>query len=111
LEIGKSLFIKVNVQFEGEESVRLTAHSMEPLDDVAAQTAAGLQVFMEDPGPVSALRERLGREARGRGKVVVIAKLDPVTEVPIALPGSYAISTAMIQDLRRTPGITDVREM
>ncbi len=111
LEVGNSLFIKAGVNFEGEESVRLTLQALEPLDKVAAQTAAGLQVFIDTADPVPYLRETLSNEKPGRGKVILIARLNPMTEVPVVLPGGYAISQGMMQELRSMPGIVDVREL
>ncbi len=111
IEVGRSLLVRASVQIEGEEGARLTVHSLEDLDAVAAQTAAGLQVFIDSEDSVPVLSETLKKGNRGRGKVVVIAKLDPATEVPVSLPGGYAITRTMMEELRKTPGIVEVREI
>ena len=114
LETGTSLAIKATAQFEGE-AVRLTAHQMEPLERLAARSAAGLKVFLDTPDGLASLRSALnGRNVAGRrsgGLVKVISRLDAVTEVEIDLPGRYAISPEIMQAVKAIPGIAEVREL
>src|SRR5690606_17428438 len=68
LEPGRPLLLSVDIRSE-EDSLRLMVNSVEPLDKAVANTAAGLRVFVRDPGSVSSLREVLGRAGKGKGKV------------------------------------------
>ncbi len=110
LEVGKSLFIKAGAQFEGE-TVRLTAHAVEPLDDVAGRIDNGLRVFVGSAASLPPLREVLARQGKGRGRVKLVSRLDGEREVEIALPGGYAVSPSVLLAIRTIPGIVDVQEI
>jgi len=123
LEPGQSLFIKGSAQFEGE-SVRLTAATIEQLDKVAARAAGGLRIVVDAVSSVEALKAGLGAGAGasagkgagggngGRGgQIILVSRLDPITEVEIALPGRYALSAGLLRTVRAIPGILDVQEI
>jgi DNA polymerase III subunit alpha len=110
LEVGRSLLIRANVQIEGD-SVRFTAQSIEPLDQVAERLTANLAVFIDSAEPLTAIRDILVDKAAGRGQVKLVSWLEGGTEVEIALPGHYAISPAVALQLRGLPGVRDVREV
>jgi DNA polymerase-3 subunit alpha len=110
LEVGRSLLIRANVQIEGD-SVRFTAQSIEPLDQVAERLTANLAVFIDSAEPLTAIRDILVDKAAGRGQVKLVSWLEGGTEVEIALPGHYAISPAVALQLRGIPGVRDVREV
>jgi DNA polymerase-3 subunit alpha len=110
LEIGNSLFIKANAQFEGE-TVRLTANSIERLDAVTARAAAGLQVVVDSPAPLPALQKVLAGEGRGKGTIKIVSRIDPTTEVVIALRERYAVSAGLLQAVKSVPGVVAVTEI
>jgi DNA polymerase-3 subunit alpha len=111
LEVGQSLFIRVNAQAEGE-SMRLTAHSIEPLDKVAARTALNLKVFVESPDSLPPLQKLLAAEGKGaRGQVVLVSRIDSTTEIEIELPGRYPLTPASLQAIRAFPGVGEVQEL
>jgi DNA polymerase-3 subunit alpha len=114
LETGKSVLVKASAQFEGD-SLRLTAHAIEPLEKVAARTTAGLMVYLDTVDSLSslhsALAARSGGGQRKGGQVKVVSRVDSVTEVEIDLPGRYAISPEIMQAVKAIPGIVDVREL
>ncbi len=113
LEPGKSLLIKASAQFEGE-TMRLTAHAVEALEQVAARTTSGLMVFLDTSDGLASLHRTLavgsGAGRRG-GSVKVVSRVDPVTEVEIDLPGRYVLSPEVMQAVKAIPGIVDVREL
>ncbi len=114
LDAGKSLLIKASAQFEGE-TMRLTAHAVEPLEKVAARTTSGLMVYLDTTDGLHSLHTTLssGSKAGQRrgGQVKVVSRVDSVTEVEIDLPGRYAISPEIMQAVKAIPGIADVREL
>jgi DNA polymerase-3 subunit alpha len=55
------------------------------------------------------MRQLLAERPRGKGQVRLVSWLENGQEVEIVLPGHYQLDAAMIADLRRLPGITDVR--
>ena len=111
-EAGQSLSIKANAQFEGD-TVRLTAHSVEPLDVVLSRAAKGLIIRVGSEAPLESLKAVLAREGngRGRGQVRLITEIDLQTEVEIELGEHYSISPAILSAVRSIPGILDVREI
>ena len=116
LEVGNSLYIKASVQFEGE-SVRFTAHAMEPLDQVASRAGAGLKVMVEEAASLPLLREVLDRVCgannggNGRGRVVVVSRIDAGREVEVRLPERYLISPLVLHAVEDIPGIAGVEEI
>ncbi|MEL0107758.1 MAG: DNA polymerase III subunit alpha [Rhodospirillaceae bacterium] len=111
LEAGQCLSIKANAQFEGE-TVRLSAHAVEPLDAVLSRAAKGLMIRVGSDAPLEPLKAVLEREGsgRGRGQVRLIAEIDMQTEVEIGLGERFAISPAILNAVRSIPGVLDVRE-
>jgi len=109
LEPGTIVLVKAAPQYESE-TVRLTAHGIEPLDQVAAGTSAGLKIYVDDSKPLASLREVLDREGKGRGDVILITRVDQDREAEIKLPQSYKVSPALAQAVRAIPGIVDARE-
>ena len=49
LEPGRPLLLSVDIRAE-EDNLRLMVNSVEPLDQAVANTAAGLRIFLRDPG-------------------------------------------------------------
>ena len=62
---GQPLIVTVDVRRE-DESLRLTAQKIEPLDSVVAHAAAGLRVFVGEAEALPRLKSLFGREAGGR---------------------------------------------
>src|SRR5262249_37299766 len=99
---GKPLLITADARME-EESIRLLAQQIQPLDDAVAHAAAGLRIVINDPGALAELRSVLAKERRGRGRVSIIANLGEDREVEVALPESYMISPATRGTLQTVP--------
>ena len=116
LEVGNSLYIKAKADFEGE-SVRFTAHAMEPLDQVVSRAGAGLKVIVEEAASLPLLREVLDRVGgannggNGKGRVVVVSRLDAGQEVEVRLPERYLISPLVLHAVEDIPGIAGVEEI
>ncbi|MCH7486579.1 MAG: DNA polymerase III subunit alpha [Proteobacteria bacterium] len=116
LEVGNSLYIKASVQFEGE-SVRFTAHALEPLDLVASRAGAGLRVIVEEASSLPLLREVLDRVGgannggNGKGRVLVVSRIDGGQEVEVRLSERYLISPLVLHAVEDIPGIAGVEEI
>jgi DNA polymerase-3 subunit alpha len=115
LEVGKSLLIKANIQVEGD-SIRYTAHSLEPLDQVAANVGVCLRVFLDSGNSLAPLHDVLetsgdGKHGKGRGTVTLVSRIDSTTEVEIELPGRYPLPPTVLQSIRDVPGIAEVQEL
>ena len=109
LDSGQPLVVTVDVRSE-EESVRLTAQKVEPLDTVVARAAAGLRVFVGEAHALSSLRSVIAREAGGRGRVTVVLDL-PAREVEIAIPGGFKVGAQTRAAVKSLPGIIDVHDI
>ncbi len=110
LDAGQPLLVTVDCRME-EDSIRLTAQKIEPLDGVAAHAAAGLRVFVGEAGALKSLRGIIGRDGPGRGRVSVVVGLAPTREVEIALPGAYKIGPGIRAAVKSLPGILDVHDI
>ena len=107
---GQPLIVTVDVRSE-EQSLRLTAQKIEPLDNVVAHAAAGLRVFVGAEEALARLKGLFQREAvGGRGRVTVVLDL-PQSEVEIALPGGFRVDPRIRAAVKSLPGIVDVHDI
>jgi DNA polymerase-3 subunit alpha len=110
LDGGQPLIVTVDVRSE-EQSLRLTAQKIEPLDNVVAHAAAGLKVFVGAEEALARLKGLFQREATGgRGRVTVVLDL-PQSEVEIALPGGFRVDPKIRAAVKSLPGIVDVHDI
>jgi DNA polymerase-3 subunit alpha len=106
---GQPLIVTLDVRRE-EESLRLTAQKIEPLDSVVAHAAAGLRVFVGEIDALARLKSLIGREAGGRGRVTLVLDL-PGSEVEVALPGGFRVDPRIRAAVKSLPGIVDVHDI
>ena len=109
LEVGNNIYVAAAAQFEGE-SVRFIANTIKSLDAVAANTDAGMTIFIDNPKPIDHIKAVLEREEKGKGMVKFIVNMEMVKEADIVLKDRYQISPAVLQAVKAIPGITDIQE-
>jgi DNA polymerase III subunit alpha len=109
-EGGQPLLVTADVRAE-EETLRLTAQRIEPLDEVVAHAAAGLRVFVSEADALPPLRGLMQREGGGRGRVSVVVAVPPAREVEILLPGGFKVSPRIRAAVKSLPGILDVHDI
>jgi DNA polymerase-3 subunit alpha len=109
IDSGQPLIVTLDVRRE-DESLRLTAQKIEPLDSVVAQAAAGLRVFVGEVEALPRLKSLVGREAGGRGRVTIVFDL-PRSEVEVALPGGFRVDPRIRAAVKSLPGIVDVHDI
>src|SRR5712692_8123652 len=109
IDSGQPLIVTLDVRRE-EESLRLTAQKIEPLDSVVAHAAAGLRVFVGEAEALPRLKSLISREAGGRGRVTVVLDL-PRSEVELVLPGGFRVDPRIRAAVKSLPGILDVHEI
>jgi DNA polymerase-3 subunit alpha len=109
LDSGQPLVVSVDVRRE-EDTLRLTAQKIEPLDGVVADAAAGLRVYVAEAEALPRLKSLISREAGGRGRVTVVLDL-PSREVEVALPGGFRVNPGIRAAVRSLPGIVDVHDI
>jgi DNA polymerase III subunit alpha len=104
------LLLSVDIRAE-EDNLRLMVNSVEPLDRAVANTAAGLRIFLRDPGAVTSLRHVLDRASKGKGKIELALDVpDREWEVAVTLPGRYAVSGAIRGAVAAIPGVVGVQD-
>jgi DNA polymerase-3 subunit alpha len=108
-DTGQPLVVTVDVRSE-EDSLRLSAQKIEPLDDVVAHAAAGLKVFLGEERALGHLKNLFGRETGGRGRVSVVLDLAD-REVEIAIPGGFRVDPRMRAAVKSLPGVVDVHDI
>jgi DNA polymerase III subunit alpha len=110
LEPGKTVLLSADVRSE-EDSLRLTAQQVRPLDEAVAHAAAGLRIFLKDPAPLPSVKQVIQRQGRGRGKVSLVLELDRTREVEMALPGEWSIAPGTRAAIRAIPGVVEVQDV
>jgi DNA polymerase-3 subunit alpha len=109
LEAGQAILISVDGRLDGEQ-VKLTAQSVEKLEDAVANSAAGLRIVITDPMALEALRKALEGK-RGRGRVTIIVPMPEEAEAEITLPGTYSIAGGLRDTIGSLQGVENVEEI
>ena len=109
LEAGQAILVSADGRLDGEQ-VKLTAQSVDKLEDAVANAAAGLRIVLSDPCALEALRKTLEGK-RGRGRVTLVVPMPDDAEAEVSLPGSYAIAGGLRDAIGGLPGIAQVEEI
>ena len=109
LEPGQAVLVSADGRLDGEQ-VKLTAQSVERLDDAVANAAAGLRIIVSDPAALEALRKTLEGK-KGRGRVTLVVPMPDEAEAEVTLPGTYSIAGGLRDAIGMLPGITQVEEI
>jgi len=111
LESGTPLLVSVDVQKKGDDDIRLSANSIQALDEAAMEAVAGLKIFLRD---VEALQSLSGvmheHGVRGRGRVSLVLDRD-LREIEMDLPQGYQISAPMRSAIKSISGVVDVIDL
>ncbi|MGF1631105.1 MAG: DNA polymerase III subunit alpha [Kiloniellaceae bacterium] len=105
LEGGQTLLLKVSAEQRDGDEPRLTAQSLEPLDNAAARASKGLDIHLNTPGPLESLKTLLAREGRGRGQIRLIVALDDGQELEFDLGQGFRLSPEIRQAIKAVPGV------
>ncbi|HEY4343276.1 MAG TPA: DNA polymerase III subunit alpha [Parvibaculum sp.] len=108
MEPGKAVVIVVEIDRSGDEG-KLRAQSVRSVDEVVANTAAGMKIFIEDQKPLPALKTRLSE--KGRGLVSLILLGEGGREIELKLPGSYKVTPQIRGAIKSVPGVIEVQEI
>jgi len=109
LEPGQAILASADGRLDGEQ-VKLTAQTVEKLDDAVAHAAAGLRIELSDPAALEALRKMLEGK-RGRSRVTLVVAIPDDAEVEVTLPGTYSIAAGLRDAIGGLPGIAQVEEI
>ncbi len=110
LTAGTSLLVTADIRLEGE-ALRITAQDVAPLDAAASQAGAGMRIWLQKTEAVGHIRTLLEREGRGRGRVVLVPRIDAEQDVEIILPGGFNVSPRLAQALKVLAGVERVEDL
>jgi len=68
-------------------------------------------VWLRETAAVPHIRDLLGREGGGRGRVTLVPSIGSDRDVEIALPGGYNVNPRLAQALKSLPGVDQVEEV
>ncbi len=110
LEPNARVLVTAESRADGD-GLRLSAQSIEPLDDALAKATKSLRVFVAGPDGLDVLKRTIFDGEKGSGRISLVIGVADQREVEIALPGRYALSGDMMSAIEATPGVTQVREL
>ena len=110
LAAGNSVIVSADIRMEGE-ALRITANDVTSLDEAATQAGAGMRVWLERTEAVAHIRTLLEREGRGKGRVVLVPRLDAAQDVEITLPGGFNVTPRLAQAMKVLPGVGRVDDL
>jgi DNA polymerase-3 subunit alpha len=106
LDSGEPLIVTLTADAKEGDDPRFMGQAIRLLDEAAAQTDAGLKLYMNNVKPLENLKSVLEREAaRGKGRVSLVLDLEDGQELEVELPGAYQISTLVRQAIKAIPGL------
>ena len=109
LEAGQAILASADGRLDGEQ-VKLTAQTVEKLDDAVANAAAGLRIELSDPAALEPLRKALEGK-RGRSRVTLVVPMTADTEAEVTLRETYSIAAGLRDTIGGLPGIAQVEEI
>jgi DNA polymerase-3 subunit alpha len=110
LKAGSAVLMGIELKLDGD-SVRVTATDCRSLEQAAAEAGAGMRIWLDKTEAVPHIRALLAKEARGRGQVTLVPRIDDAQAVEITLPGRFMIGPRLAQAMMVVPGVERVEEV
>ncbi len=107
---GSNVLITADLRQDGE-ALRVTAQDVVSLDQAAAGAGAAMRIWLKETASVPHIRDLLGREGRGKGRVILVPRLGTTQSVEIALPGGFNVTPRLAQAMKVIPGVEQVEEL
>ena len=107
---GSNVLVTADLRQDGE-ALRVTAQDVASLDQAAAGAGAAMRIWLRETASVPHIRDLLGREGRGKGRVILVPRLGTTQSVEIALPGGFNVTPRLAQALKVIPGVEQVEEL
>jgi DNA polymerase-3 subunit alpha len=107
---GTSVLVTADLR-QDAETLRVTAQDVSSLDQAAADAGAAMRIWLRESASVPHIRDLLGREGRGKGRVILVPRLGTTQSVEIALPGGFNVTPRLAQALKVIPGVEQVEEL
>jgi DNA polymerase III subunit alpha len=107
---GSNVLVTAELRQDGE-ALRVTAQDVASLDQAAAAAGAAMRIWLRETASVPHIRDLLGREGHGKGRVILVPRLGTTQSVEIALPGGFNVTPRLAQALKVLPGVEQVEEL
>src|SRR5262249_5426603 len=105
LEPGRSMVITAGAEWGGD-GIKLRVQSLRSLDSLAAETGAGLRIFIETPAPLSTIATHL--KTKGKGRVSFVALDKEGREIEVELQERYEVNPRVRSLVKSLPGVLEV---
>ena len=110
LVAGTSVVVTADLKMEGE-TLRITATDVQALDAAAERAGVGMRIWLQQTAAVPHISTLLAREGNGRGRVILVPRIEDEQEVEIILPGGFNVTPRLAQALKVLPGIDRVEDL
>ncbi len=110
LTAGSHVLFTAELKTDGD-SCRVTALGVEPLDQAAAQAASSIRIWLRETAAIPHIKELLGQESGGKGRVFLVPRIDTEQSVEVALTGLYHVTPRLAQALQVVPGVDQVEQV
>jgi DNA polymerase-3 subunit alpha len=107
---GSNVLVVADLRQDGE-ALRVTAQDVSSLDHAAAGAGAAIRIWLRETAAVPHIRDLLGREGSGKGRVILVPRLGTTQSVEIALPGGFNVTPRLAQAMKTLPGVEQVEEL
>ena len=95
---------------EDADAPRMIVQNVENLEELISKMTDGLMVCINKPDAVAQVKDIFSRVPFGRTKVWVVVQVDD-WEVEVLLEKPYALSAEVMSELRKSPGVNEIREI
>ncbi|HEY6431512.1 MAG TPA: DNA polymerase III subunit alpha, partial [Acetobacteraceae bacterium] len=110
LQNGSNVLVTADLQLQGDV-LRITAQEVVPLDQAVSGVGAAIRISLQETAAVPHIRELLGRERGGKGRVVLVPRVGRSRSVEIAIPGGFHVTPHLAEALKVLPGIERVEDI
>ncbi|MFA5122224.1 DNA polymerase III subunit alpha [Zavarzinia sp.] len=111
LEPGTPVLLEVDGRMDGDMP-RLTTQTIQSLDKVVANSAAGVRLYLNGAQGIDAMKAILAKTPKGKGRIAVVLGFEEeAKELEYELPERFAVSPTVVQHLRAVPGVAGVVEL
>ena len=110
LEPGRLVVLNVTGRRD-KDRLRLTAQSLQPIEQLAENAAFGLRIFVNEARPLETILQRLSQAGPGRGQVNLVMQMEEGRrEVELRLPGAYSVGPRTRGVVKAIAGVVEVLE-
>ncbi|MFO1188979.1 MAG: hypothetical protein U1E97_05180 [Alphaproteobacteria bacterium] len=94
-----------------EGDVRMTAQTIQPLDDAVRDAGTGLRIRVGNALPLDGLRRMVEKLASGRGRICLVVPVAGGGEAEVTLAGHYEVAPSLAVEVLRLSGVTAAEEL